>query len=121
MIDGPTQGAQAYLSDALGTKFTCVAFSACGDVPPDVARFVANAGPDVKLVRVATRRTVDDGALQDVDSNLTRAYAAENGQVVLVRPDGHVAGRWRKPDDVTLTSALKRARCIAGITEGALS
>jgi 3-(3-hydroxy-phenyl)propionate hydroxylase len=37
-----------------------------------------------------------------------RIYGAEDGAIYLVRPDGHVAGRWRRQDAPGLRAALAR-------------
>ena len=36
--------------------------------------------------------------------------------VLLLRPDGHVAGRWHAPEPATLRAALDAAACRAGAT-----
>jgi 3-(3-hydroxy-phenyl)propionate hydroxylase len=37
-----------------------------------------------------------------------RLYDAEAGATYLVRPDGHVVGRWRSPRAATITQAVRR-------------
>jgi 3-(3-hydroxy-phenyl)propionate hydroxylase len=102
LTDWPTKGAARYLTDALGIGFTCLVFSRAGSVPQAVADFARAAGEAVKPVLVGRQAS-------DADGSLARAYDATDGAVVLVRPDGHVAGRWRRPDRATLQGALSRA------------
>ncbi len=45
----------------------------------------------------------------DPSSDAARAYGAHARAVYLVRPDGHVAGRWHRPSRATLAAALRRA------------
>jgi 3-(3-hydroxy-phenyl)propionate hydroxylase len=49
------------------------------------------------------------GALHDVEGLLARHYDAVPGTVYLVRPDQHVAARWREFDSGAVASALGRA------------
>lgn len=85
---GPTQ----FLVETLGTGFTCLVFapnrSPLGDV--EAIR------DDVRVVRID-------------DSDAAQLYDATAGAIYLVRPDGHVAGRWRRPDRATLLNAVARA------------
>jgi 3-(3-hydroxy-phenyl)propionate hydroxylase len=110
LADGPVQGAVAFLTEALAPGFTCLVFGSKGR---DVVGAFANAA----LGRVQTvhiDRYATDGLI-DADGSLAHAYDAQDGAVVLVRPDGHVAGRWRRPDLATLQQALARARGGAAI------
>jgi hypothetical protein len=40
---------------------------------------------------------------------LCECYGARPGSVYLVRPDGHVCGRWHAPSASTVIAALQRA------------
>ena len=49
--------------------------------------------------------------LADVDGLLTQRYDGRPGTVYLIRPDQHVAARWRAFDAAAIRAAL--ARCLA--------
>jgi 3-(3-hydroxy-phenyl)propionate hydroxylase len=100
LADGPAR----FLIDSLGTGFTCLVFSRSGAVLDTLEAFAGSADPPVKVVQVA-------------DPRVAAAYDATEGAVYLVRPDGHVAGRWRRPDRATLQSALARACGQAASTQ----
>ena len=48
---------------------------------------------------------------------LAQRYDARPGTVYLIRPDQHVAARWRHFDAAAATAALQR--CLGGTAEGA--
>jgi 3-(3-hydroxy-phenyl)propionate hydroxylase len=52
---------------------------------------------------------IGSGGLRDPNRAIARIFAADEGSVLLLRPDQHIAGRWRslRPDE--LQSALRRA------------
>ena len=105
LVDLPlANGSVRFLIDSLGTGFTCLVFSAAGVVLDTLAAFARSVDPPVKLVQIN-------------DSRVARAYDATDGAVYLVRPDGHVAGRWRRPDRATLQAALARACGHAASTQ----
>lgn len=54
------------------------------------------------------------GALRDVEGLAFQRYDARPGTVYLLRPDQHVAARWRKPDGAALQAAIDRASGKAG-------
>jgi 3-(3-hydroxy-phenyl)propionate hydroxylase len=57
--------------------------------------------------RIARTPVGDDPrALFDDGGEAWQRYAAQDGSVVLVRPDGYVLGRWVDPDAATLAAAL---------------
>jgi 3-(3-hydroxy-phenyl)propionate hydroxylase len=59
-------------------------------------------------VPVAVKR-IGPGALADPSGRAARRYDARPGTIYLMRPDQHVAGRWRWPDTAQIRGALDRA------------
>jgi 3-(3-hydroxy-phenyl)propionate hydroxylase len=77
-----------YLSDLLGPAFTLLTF---GQVP------ALQPHPLLKVINFAA------------DSPLARAFDAAQGAAYLIRPDMHVAARWRHVTCDDVQSAFKRA------------
>jgi 3-(3-hydroxy-phenyl)propionate hydroxylase len=112
-----------HLTALLGPWWTVLAFGA--DPPPafDAALRALERGPlplrtlhvahDGAPARDASRvRAVDPAPAREA----ARRWDADDGTVALLRPDGHVAGRWRRADAATLHAALDRASLRAGPT-----
>lgn len=74
--------------------------------------FAPRARPDARL-EAALARAATSAALAvtvlPAEGAAAKAYGAQAGAVYLVRPDGHVCGRWRAPDEQVLQAALRRA------------
>ena len=72
------------------------------------------------IVQEATRRALANGALQPIETQtilldsdgvqglLAQRYDGRPGTVYLVRPDQHVAARWREFDEDQIQAALRR-------------
>lgn len=98
--------AGGHLTDRLARDgFTLLAFGA-----PELARRVeaATVAPDWRLL--PCRAAVFDPR---EEPQLAAVYGASAGSAYLVRPDGHVCGRWHAPDTASVLAALQRA-CGAG-------
>jgi 3-(3-hydroxy-phenyl)propionate hydroxylase len=52
-------------------------------------------------------------SLADAEGLLTRRYDGQPGTFYLIRPDQHVAARWRHFDPAAVTAAVNRATCRA--------
>ena len=97
------QGQPAWLLDVINTLhgpaggFTLLCF---GERP--AAESVA-AGPIVARVLSV------GGDVEDADGLLAKRYDAQPGTVYLIRPDQHVAARWRSLDADKVRAALRRA------------
>ena len=69
-------------------------------------------------VPVVVRRVKTPGSLViagdiiDSEGHVSRRYDAQPGTVYLLRPDQHVAARWRAFDAAKLQAALNRALCM---------
>ena len=98
--DGPVadvQGKARHLSEALGPDFTLLVF---GPVVPECP------WPDVALVQIdeAKQLLIADGEL------LEKRFDGKSGTVYLIRPDGHVAARFRTANSAMIERALQRAK-----------
>jgi 3-(3-hydroxy-phenyl)propionate hydroxylase len=69
-------------------------------------------GNDLRIVRVASEQGRDTDLLRDTDGLAMQRYDARAGASYLLRPDQHVAARWREPSTAHVRSAL---RCAQGI------
>ena len=94
--DAPVQrnGKDAWLLNQLGQGFVLLSFGPAKPVSAgNVAASVLEVGKDI----------------HDVDGILTARYDATPGTVYLIRPDQHVAARWRQFDAQQVAAALRRA------------
>ena len=88
-----------YLLDRLGTGFTGIHFSTQGSAPPAVSQLAAGlAVGDEAFTLIAL------GAPQAM-----AAYGASEGSFYLVRPDRHVAARWRRIEPAEVREAFRQA------------
>lgn len=112
--DAPVRG--GWLLERLGTRFTLLLFSD-GDVSPELrAELVrlAQAAVPVHAIVVqpaGTARLVGLDAVEDSQGLVARRYDARPGTSYLLRPDQHVAARWRNFDAAAVRAALARATC----------
>ena len=97
--DAPVQrnGRDGWLLQALGQGFVLLAF---GDE--------ARAEP-VRVGAVSALPLVVGRDLIDPEGLLAERYDARPGTVYLIRPDQHVAARWRRFDAAVAQAALRRA------------
>ncbi|QTF92717.1 FAD-dependent monooxygenase [Halomonas sp. BM-2019] len=105
-------GEDNYLLDHLGTGFTLLRFGEDGTLAPGLADRLATLrarGHELAVVSIA-RRPGAEGALVDADGGCFAAYGAAPGSAYLVRPDRHVAARWRAFDPAALDHALNHAQ-----------
>ncbi|HUK07638.1 MAG TPA: FAD-dependent oxidoreductase [Stellaceae bacterium] len=104
-LDAPItrpDGGKSWLLRELQQGFTALYF---GDDDETLVRLAPLAqGP----VPVALRR-IGRGALGDPSGAARERYDAEPGTLYLLRPDQHVAARWRKPDRDAIRRALDHA------------
>jgi 3-(3-hydroxy-phenyl)propionate hydroxylase len=66
------------------------------------------SGIDIPILRIA-RKPNNPDSLFDYDGHAFRRYDARHGTFYLIRPDQHVAARWRKFDATAVKAALDRA------------
>jgi 3-(3-hydroxy-phenyl)propionate hydroxylase len=96
-------GAPTHLSRHLGRNAALVCFGstpACIGTRPDLDVIAVSAGGDAVP---ATGRT-----FADPTGRARRRWQAQPGDVVLVRPDGHVAAAWPHPRSGDLETAIAR-------------
>ncbi|HQY76660.1 MAG TPA: FAD-dependent oxidoreductase [Rhodoferax sp.] len=97
--DAPIQadGKDAWLLDHLGQGFVLLSFGPASPVS----------------VGKVTARVLEVGKdIQDTHGVLAARYDAQPGTVYLIRPDQHVAARWRQFDAAKATAALRHALAL---------
>ncbi|MFJ3055454.1 FAD-dependent oxidoreductase [Herbaspirillum sp. NPDC087042] len=98
-----SQGREGWLLKQLGEGFTVLVF---GDAPTS-----AVAVPGI-AVQVKTVGAPGSGAdLIDRDGLVAARYGAQAGTTYLIRPDQHVAARWKRFDADQIQAALARCLC----------
>jgi 3-(3-hydroxy-phenyl)propionate hydroxylase len=88
-------GRAGWLLELLGGRFTLLA---SGVGVPQGLRDVADLG--------VLELGVD---LVDANGDLARRYDLADGGAYLIRPDQHVAARWRRPDEAAILRAMRRS------------
>jgi 3-(3-hydroxy-phenyl)propionate hydroxylase len=100
MLDAPMTGPGGeaeYLTDAFlkgGRRFTLIEFTNGEAIDPS---------GDIGVIRIGGRQYSDSGGLA------AARYDAEPGTAYLLRPDGYVAARFRRPTRGAIDAALARA------------
>ena len=116
LLLGPAAAEQpVHLTDTVRPgEFLILHFSENGEVAEEVgvaARHLNDAGIPLRLVCIARRRpnTIqgETETLLDADGTAFSLYDASPAASYLVRPDGHVAGRWRSPTATVIEQAVR--------------
>ncbi|MGU7813724.1 FAD-dependent oxidoreductase [Burkholderia sp. AW49-1] len=105
---------RGYLTDLVGSCFTAFRFTRDGAPDQsfaDLERRLHDAGIPFALVTLARHAAPQHQRCggYDADGRLFDLYGARDGTVYLVRPDGHVLGRWHDARVTDLSAALERA------------
>ncbi|MGU7775298.1 FAD-dependent oxidoreductase [Burkholderia sp. MR1-5-21] len=103
-----------HLTDLVAPRFTAFCFAAEGLPDPslgELERRLQAAGVPFDLVVLAPHASAPHPACRghDADGRLFGMYGAHDGTVYLVRPDGHVLGRWHAARAADLKAALTHA------------
>jgi 3-(3-hydroxy-phenyl)propionate hydroxylase len=122
MDDAPVldNGAEGWLHDKIGQQFCALYFA---DDPAALDAATIAALNDLSCGGIAVRPlvisrqagTVAGGIAQLADPRgiAAQRYDARPGSVYLLRPDQHVAARWRSFDAAQIRAAVARATCNA--------
>ncbi len=93
--------------------FTCFHFEAQPEPAPPAVQALGQAlaarsvGWQAICVAAGRAESAESPSAWDNTGNLFKLYGAQAGHVLLVRPDGHVLGRWQQPDAATLQAAVQ--------------
>ena len=111
-VDAPVQiaGRTASLLDQLGGRFDLLVFDSNEEMTDVLESEFARS---LRVARIAPERSSGAHAFADVEGLASRRYDAQTGAFYLLRPDQHVAARWRTASVAEVRSALQRAQGIA--------
>lgn len=104
---------EAHLTDLVAPRFTAFLFTEDGTVPDDLramADDLARGPVPFRLIPLTRHLAAEAPGLTGWDhtGRLFALYDAEPGSLYLVRPDGHVLGRWRIGAPAGMASAIER-------------
>lgn len=107
------------LTRLLDDRFTLLGFGRDAEIAriAEAAVEVANRGLPLSTVGIMATDTPIPAIVPSPLSRITcdkgarfaELYEARPGTVYLIRPDGHVAGRWRAPSGAAIVGAIERA------------
>ena len=108
-LDAPVSinGEDAWFLNQLGDRFVGIYFSEDGTTPEEISS-IGLAQVPVETITV-TRTNSGGNNIFDSKGLLHRHYDAQPGAYYLIRPDQHVAARWREFNREKVLNALARA------------
>ncbi len=115
MDDAPVQvaGQEAWLLDQVGNRFACLFFADAVPSADVLAQLkTVSSGPLPVTPLIVAPRALDVPGfrvLVDTQGWMARRYDGQAGTTYLLRPDQHVAARWRQLDSAQVHKALARA------------
>ncbi len=103
-----------YLLDHLGLGFTGLYFTDQEQLPTEIVElFTQLKGADQNFMPLAiSRKCLDrDGieGIEDSQGSIFDGYAAQDGTFYLLRPDRHIAARWKSTEAAEIKQALLTA------------
>jgi 3-(3-hydroxy-phenyl)propionate hydroxylase len=108
-IDGRREG---FLTELIESRFTLLEFTSTGVVSAAMmacGQRLGAAGIPFGVIGIArVEPSAASSSAWDSTGRLFPLYDATPGTVYLVRPDGHVLGRWRAPTGATIESAVHK-------------
>ncbi|HRO61259.1 MAG TPA: FAD-dependent oxidoreductase [Burkholderiaceae bacterium] len=113
MIVENGQAREGHLTDLVAPSFTALHFSDAGELPVALENLKGDfdeRGVPFRLVPITARVGSDRPGIhgRDHTGRLFVMYGAKPGTLYLVRPDGHVAGRWLEADAAEVKAAIDR-------------
>lgn len=109
-------GQPGWLLNQLGNEFIILVFGQITGLAENIQKIdiplAAGSSTPLRIVRVKnTRADAKAGDIIDNDGFAWKRYDVQSGAVYLIRPDQHVAARWREFDQKKIEAAF--ARCLA--------
>ena len=103
-IDAPVRpdAGEPWLLSHLGGAFSLLMFGGAAEQREEIQRRFAD---NLRVLSVGASGAM----IVDTEGLATARYGAQGGAVYLVRPDQHIAARWKNPTPGTITDALARA------------
>jgi 3-(3-hydroxy-phenyl)propionate hydroxylase len=110
-LDAPVKtanGAPCWLLNQIGLRFVLLCFTESESLPPALEKWIRDVAvgcPTLGLLVVAPEKVLGldpELTLTDREGLAFERWAAAPGTVYLVRPDQHVAARWKTPPDLTV-------------------
>ncbi|QCP53064.1 FAD-dependent oxidoreductase [Trinickia violacea] len=105
-----------HLTDLVLPRFTAFCFTADGAIPADLVtleKTLEERQLPFRVIALSPRRCEGNAhaAVWDHTGRLFSMYDATPGTVYLVRPDGHVLGRWRAATAAQIDAAMTHVLC----------
>ncbi|WP_321798121.1 FAD-dependent oxidoreductase [Caballeronia sp. J97] len=107
-------GREAHLTDLAGPTFTALCFTADGIAPvpfTTLASALRAGGVALRIVPLSAHLNPHTPGVHawDHTGRIFERYDAQPGTVYVLRPDGHVLGRWRDAQPNDIEAAIARA------------
>ncbi|MBD8050288.1 FAD-dependent oxidoreductase [Limnohabitans radicicola] len=119
MDDAPVQveGQDGWLLDQVGNGFAALLFADAAPSAEVLAQLQTLAnGPLPVTPWIVSPRALDVRGMKvivDAQGLMAKRYDGQSGTTYLLRPDQHVAARWRQLDAAKIQQAVARATCQA--------